>query len=71
MAALYYTAFCNTNIVDQTHHVCELLKYSSDISYGRLHFMQSLIPAGQVVVLRSRQHQLLLLLLLQERLPAT
>lgn len=52
--------------------MCKLLENSSNVSNSRLYFMQSLIPAGQVVVLGSRQHHLLLLLLLlQKWLPAS
>ena len=58
----------------KTYHVCQLLEDSSNVSDSRFYFMQSLISAGQIVVLGSRQHHLLLLLLLllllQEWLPA-
>ena len=49
--------------VHNPYHVGKLLKDAANVPYCRFHFMQRLIPAGQVVVLRSSQRQLLLLLL--------
>ena len=42
-----------TTIISVTHHVGQLLKDAPNVSDCRLHLMQSLVSASQVVVLRG------------------